>query len=89
MENVHDYIESGLLELYVLGVTSEKENEAILKMSQEYPAIKNEIEHISHVLRQYALQEDIKPAAPVKAAIMKLINENDPAKSRQKKSRKN
>lgn len=43
MMNSKEYIESGILELYVFGKLSEKENQEVLEMSKKHPEIKNEI----------------------------------------------
>ncbi|MBU2902324.1 anti-sigma factor [Maribacter dokdonensis] len=44
--DVEKYIASGILELYVAGTLSEKENLEIANYAQEYPEIKKEIEEI-------------------------------------------
>ncbi|WP_419211885.1 anti-sigma factor domain-containing protein [Maribacter sp. X9] len=44
--NVKEYIASGILELYVAGVLSEKENLEIANYAKEYPEIQKEIEAI-------------------------------------------
>lgn len=45
-----EYIESGILELYVYGALSESENEEVIKMSAQYPEISEEILRIEHAL---------------------------------------
>ncbi|WP_291962133.1 anti-sigma factor [Maribacter sp.] len=44
--DVEKYIASGILELYVAGILSEKENLEIANYAKEYPEIKKEIEEI-------------------------------------------
>lgn len=44
--DVQEYIKSGILELYVAGLLSDKENLEIKTYASEYPDIKNEIEAI-------------------------------------------
>lgn len=44
--DVQEYIASGILELYVAGILSEKENLEVHTYAQEYPEIKAEIEAI-------------------------------------------
>ena len=44
--DVEKYIASGILELYVAGTLSEKENLEIANYAKEYPEIKKEIEEI-------------------------------------------
>ncbi|PIB28348.1 anti-sigma factor [Maribacter sp. 4U21] len=60
--DVEKYIASGILELYVAGVLSEKENLEIIAYAQEYPAIEAEIEAI-----EAAILRLTKEATVVKA----------------------
>lgn len=48
------YIASGILELYVYGSLTEKENEEIYAMLQEYPEIKKEVHRIESSLYQFS-----------------------------------
>jgi len=48
--DVKEYIESGILELYVAGVLSPKENLEVYEASQKHPEIQNEIEAIEKAL---------------------------------------
>ena len=41
--NVNEYIASGILELYVAGVLSEKENLEVHRYAEKYPEINDEI----------------------------------------------
>ena len=43
MIEVRDYIESGILELYVFGTLSESETEDVAQMAEKYPEIQEEI----------------------------------------------
>ena len=43
MMEVRDYIESGILELYVFGTLSESETEEVAKMAEKHPEIQEEI----------------------------------------------
>ena len=43
MMEVRDYIESGILELYVFGTLSESETEDVAKMAEKHPEIQEEI----------------------------------------------
>jgi anti-sigma-K factor RskA len=44
--DIKEYIASGLLELYVAGSLSEKENQEVYEAMQQYPEIKKEVEEI-------------------------------------------
>lgn len=57
MKNPEEYIKSGILEMYVLGLTSDEESIAITKLSSTYPEIKKEIEYIENSMMLYAEQK--------------------------------
>lgn len=67
MKNREEYINSGILEEFVLGLTSEAENIEIQKLALQYPDIKKEIDSITESLVSYAqnaapeLDPTIKP----------------------------
>lgn len=48
--NTREYIESGVLELYIFGKLSESENEEVQVYANEYPEIKQEIESIEKAI---------------------------------------
>ncbi len=50
--DIKQYISSGILELYVYGALSEKENAEVYKALKEYPEIKEEINDIENSLMQ-------------------------------------
>ena len=50
MDNLEDYISSGILELYVYGVLSDKENAEVYEASKEYPEVAKEIDEIEKSL---------------------------------------
>ncbi len=50
--NIEEYIASGILELYVAGSLSEKENEEVHAAIQKYPELKAEVESIENVILQ-------------------------------------
>ena len=74
MQNIQKYIDSGILELYVLGVTNETENQEIAKAAEDYVAIKNEINKISAATERYALENAIEPEPTLKPFLMAKIN---------------
>ncbi len=67
MKTVKEYIESGILEEYVLGLTSDSENTEIAAILLSHPEIKDEINSITDALVSYAdknapeLDPTIKP----------------------------
>ena len=58
---VHDFIESGILEAYITGATSERENEEVRYMKQHYPAVQKELKVIETSLELMARHIAIPP----------------------------
>lgn len=73
MEEVKAYIESGILELYVLGQLNAQEQAEVEAMAAKYPEIKQEIEAIEIAMEQYALENAIKPSADLENKILGTI----------------
>lgn len=63
MEEVKAYIESGILELYVLGQLSATECSEVEEMANKYPEVKAEILSIELAMETYALQNAIEPSS--------------------------
>lgn len=62
MDNtVYEFIESGILEAYVTGATSERENEEVIYMKQHYPAVQKELKVIESSLELLARHMAIPP----------------------------
>lgn len=62
MEEIKAYIESGVLELYVLGQLNASEEQEVLAMANQYPEVRQEIEAIEIAMEKYAVQHAIQPA---------------------------
>lgn len=60
--DIKKYIESGILEQYVLGKVSNKERLEIEAYAQQYPEIKAEIEAIEIALEDFALMHQVTPS---------------------------
>lgn len=75
--NTKEYIESGILESYVLGVATAGESAEVERLALEYPAIRQELDAIRNSLETYALQYEKEPPAFLKNKIMEtLFNEH-------------
>lgn len=74
MNTIENYINSGILELYVMGMTSDAESLEIKLLSEKNIEIKNEIDSISKALEIYSshLAPEIDPS--IKPMIMATIN---------------
>lgn len=74
MEAIENYINSGILELYVLGMTTDEETIEITKLAEKHPEIKNEIIAIEYALQVISEENvpEISPAA--KEMVMATID---------------
>lgn len=70
VEDVNAYIESGILELYVLGQLTEQECREVEEMAQKHPEIKEELSAIELALENYALTNAVTPSATLEAKIL-------------------
>lgn len=77
MENIKTYIESGILELYVLGDLSAEERLAVEEMSKLHPEVKAELEEIEKVMENMAMDLAVEPSTPVKANFFNQITFSD------------
>ena len=79
MENVKAYIESGILELYVLGDISAEEKLQVEDMASKYPEIRAEITEIERSMEFYAEQHAIEPSEDLRHRVLGslLVNLGD------------
>ena len=52
MDNIQEYLESGILELYVYGALPEAEQEEVSRVLKKYPELRQEVEQIEDALRE-------------------------------------
>lgn len=78
MEDSKAYIESGILELYVMGQLSAPEMLEVEKRAAISPEIRQEIEAIEIALEQYALKGAVEPREDLFAGIEARIGETAP-----------
>lgn len=67
--NTQAYIESGILEEYVLGTASPQERREVECLSQIYPEIQAELQQLEKTLEQYALKHQVAPPRELKDRI--------------------
>ncbi len=67
--NTKEYIESGIIESYVLGLTTVGESAEVEGLALQYPEIQTEIESVSNTFENYALQFEKEPPAFLKDKI--------------------
>jgi mannose-6-phosphate isomerase-like protein (cupin superfamily) len=74
MKSAAEYINSGILETYVLGLTSDEENLKISAMAEMHAEIRTEIEDITNSLLSYA-EKNAPPVNPtIKPMVMAIID---------------
>lgn len=61
--NIKEYIESGILELYVAGMLSPEENREVDLMAKQHPEINSEIENIINAVNVYNASQVTPPPA--------------------------
>ncbi|QHS55616.1 anti-sigma factor [Mucilaginibacter sp. 14171R-50] len=70
MEDVKAYIESGILELYVLGDMSAEEKLQVEGMASKYPEIRTEINAIETSLELYARAQAVEPSEQLRNRVL-------------------
>ena len=76
MEEVKAYIESGILELYVLGDVTPAERSEVEAMALKHPAIKAELDEIERSLELYANENAVEPPAELRDKILNSLVTN-------------
>lgn len=74
MESGETYIDSGLLELYVLGCISAEQSMEIAQVAATNPAVRQEITAIEQTMEAYAMNHAITAKPDVKAFLMATID---------------
>ncbi len=75
-------ISSGLLELYITGLTSTEETLEVERWAVEYPEVKNEIEELQNVMEIYAIAQAISPDDLLKEKILAKIKPSGAVKEK-------
>ena len=76
MEDVKAYIESGVLELYVLGEVSHAERAEVEAMALKHPAIRAELAEIEQSLEKYADGNAIEPPVELRNRVLNSVLTN-------------
>jgi len=84
MKNIKDYIESGIIEMYVMGLSSDAESAEIEKLARVHPEIRAEIDEISDALVNLEKnhgQHKPQLSANVKPFLMAIIDYSERLKN--------
>jgi len=74
MKDLHDFIESGILEMYVTGNVSPEESQEVERMALSFPEIGDQIREISLALEIYAHSHAIEPHPASKPFVLATID---------------
>jgi mannose-6-phosphate isomerase-like protein (cupin superfamily) len=74
MQKISEYIESGILELYVMGMLSAAEAVEVEKMMAMHPEVMQEVSTIERSLEKYAQANAVEPHATVKPLLLATID---------------
>ncbi len=74
---IADYIASGILEEFVLGLLPREENEKVLKLVEEHPEIKAEIATIELAVEQYAFANSVTPPSTLENDVFAAIQASE------------
>lgn len=77
MEDIKTYIESGVLELYVLGDLNAEEREVVEAMSKQHPEVRAELEEIEKVMMQVSADFGAEPSAKAKERFFNQLKFSD------------
>ena len=87
--NIKKYIESGILEQYVMGLLPKELQDEVEQNAQRYPPIKAELDQIEDALEVYGKANAITPPAHIEAAILSKIDTSASSTPIEKKRGKN
>ncbi len=73
--NKDKFLQTGLLEQYVLGLTDEEEAAIVEEYAERYPEVQDEIQKMREALDQYAQEYAVMPPEELKSRVMKGIDE--------------
>ncbi len=73
--NIKGYIESGILEIYVLGSASETEAKELLRLKEQYPEIQNALYQLELDMEHIAQHMAINPPPGIKKKVIDSIND--------------
>ncbi len=73
--NTKEYIESGIIESYILGLTDAIESAELERLCREYPDVKHALNSFEAALEREALLNSTSPPPASKAKLFELLND--------------
>jgi mannose-6-phosphate isomerase-like protein (cupin superfamily) len=81
MNTVNEFLESGILESYVLGITNEEENSMVELMCSKHIEVNEELQRISESLISLSAERAFTPNDTVKPLIMATVDYSERIKN--------
>ncbi len=75
--DIQAYIQSGIIESYVLGLASAEEVEELERLQLQYAEVLQAISEFSVLMEQKAFENSIEPAFDIKSKIMAAIKDEE------------
>lgn len=72
--NIKEYIASGVLEIYVLGLATKEESMEVERLAAQYSEVRAELNEIALALELYAGQNQQQPHSNIKPLIMATVD---------------
>jgi anti-sigma-K factor RskA len=85
--NIQDYISSGILETYLLGLAGEEEARELEQLCLKYPEVKAALEEAENTMENYAQLHAISPPASAKEQIWSAIQQSTAINQQPEESR--
>ncbi len=73
--NIEDYIASGILEQYCLGLTSEEESREVEHMASKHPEVRELLHELCEGIEAYAMAQSIPPPQRLKSKVMHGVDD--------------
>jgi mannose-6-phosphate isomerase-like protein (cupin superfamily) len=74
MDNISSYINSGILEMYVLGLATPEESRMVEELRAAHPEINEELQQITASVETYATAHAVTPHATMKPLLFATID---------------
>jgi mannose-6-phosphate isomerase-like protein (cupin superfamily) len=74
MKDILEYIQSGILEMYVLGIATPEQTLEVEKMAKEHKEIRDELDKINDNIELYAQLHAVTPNPLIKPMLMATID---------------
>jgi mannose-6-phosphate isomerase-like protein (cupin superfamily) len=74
MKNIAEYMQSGILESYVMGTTDTQETAEVEEMAAAFEEIRKEIDEISDAMERYAMENAVEPNETIKPFLFAIID---------------